>query len=292
MARTIDYWYQLLITQKNNTPGLNGLVSGTTATPDPNAIDSTSQVADWNLWLYVVAFIMCTLDNLFDLHKSEVDSDIATLKPHSLTWYQSLALAFQYGQDTITDSDQYANTDLTAAQIAAQQIVAQAAVTEVSTATTIGLRVKVVKLIGGVYTQLVAAELTAFTAYMNLQKDAGVNIIAQSLPPDGLKLGIEIFYDPLVLKNDGSRIDGTEQTPVQDAITAFLQALPFNGEYANTRLSNSLQSVTGVQLVNINLAQAQYGAFPFTNFDELYVPDGGYLALADGYPALTFTPYV
>ena len=291
MARTIDYWYQLLITQKNNTPGLNGLVSGTTATPDPNAIDSTSQVADWNLWLYVVAFVMCTLDNLFDLHKSEVDTDIATLKPHSLTWYQSLALRFQYGQDTIADSDQYANTSLTADQITAQQIIAQAAVTEVSTATDIGLRVKVVKLTGGTYTQLISAELTAFNAYMNLQKDAGVNIIAQSLPPDGLKLGIQIFYDALILKSDGSRIDGTAQTPVPDAINAYLKALPFNGEYANTRLSNALQLVTGVVLVNINLAQAQYGAFPYTDIDELYVPDGGYLALADGYPILTFTPY-
>lgn len=292
MARTIDYWYQLLITQKNNTPGLNGLVSGTTATPDPNAIDSTSQVADWNLWLYVVAFIMCTLDNIFDLHKSAVDADIATLKPHSLTWYQSLALSFQYGQDRIVGSDQYANTGLTDAQIAAQKIIAQAAVTEVSTATSIGLRIKMVKLVNGVYAQLNAQELAAVTADLNMQKDAGVNIIPQSLPPDGLKLGIEIFYDPLILKNDGSRIDGTAQTPVQDGTAAFLQALPFNGEYANTRLSNALQLISGVVLVNINLSQAQYGEFPFTNFDELYVPDGGYLAFAPGYPAITFTPYV
>jgi len=292
MARTIDYWYKLLLTQKNNTPGLNGLVANSSATPDPNAIDSTSQVADWNLWLYVVAVIMCVLDNLFDLHKSEVDTDLATLKPHSLTWYQTLAKKFQYGQDTIPDTDQYANTGLSSDQIAAQLIIAQAAVTEVSTATFIGLRMKVVKLVDGVFTQLADPELAAFSAFIDQQKDAGVNILKQSLPPDGLKLAIQIFYDPLILKSDGSRIDGNAETPVNDAINAYLESLPFNGEYSDTRLSNALQLVSGVVLPHITLSQAQYGDFPYTNIDEIYVPDGGYLQLADGYPILTYTPYV
>ena len=279
MANTIDFYYQQIITQKENTTELD-------------ALDSTSAVADFNLWAYIVAVVMMVLDNLFSMHLAEVTNLIATLKPHGLQWYQSLALRFQYGQDTIPDSDQYANTGLSADQIKAQQIIAQAAVTEISTATAIGLRVKVVKLIAGVYTQLIPDELNAFTAFMNKQKDAGVNIIAQSLPPDGLKLAIQVFYDPLILKSDGSRIDGTAQTPVLDGINAYLQALPFNGEYSSTRLSNALQLVSGCILPNITLAQAQYGAFPYTSIDEVYVPDGGYLALADGYPQLTYTPYV
>jgi hypothetical protein len=291
MARTIDYWYQLLLAQKNSTAGLNGFIANTDLTPDPNAIDSTSQVADWNLWLYVVAVIMCVLDNLFDLHTAQINTTITTLKPHSLTWYQALALRFQYGQDTIPDTDQYANTGLDADEIAAQLIIAQAAVTEVSTATSIGLRVKVVKLVAGAYAQLAAPELAAFTAFMNLQKDGGVNILAQSLPPDGLKLTLQIFYDPLILTATGTRIDGTDDTPVLDAINAFLQALPFNGEYASTRLINALQLVSGVVFPRITQAQAQYGEFPYTNIDEVYVPDGGYLQLAEGFPHLTYTAY-
>lgn len=279
MARTIDYWYQQILTAK-------------TAKTELDSLDSTSAVSDFNLWAYIVATVLCILDNLFDLHKSEVDTEIAALKPHSLTWYQNLARSFQYGQDTIPESDQYANTGLTSDQIAAQKIIAQSAVTEVSTAVAIGLRVKVVKLVAGTYAQLSADELAAFTAFMNKQKDAGVNILAQSPPADSLKLTIEIFYDPLVLKGDGSRIDGTIATPVNDAINAYLQSLPYNGEYANTRLSNQLQGVSGVVLVSIKSAQAQYGAFPYTNIDERYVPDGGYLQLAAGNPAITYTPYV
>ena len=278
MANTINYYYQQIITQKQNTSELN-------------VLDSTSSVSNFNLWAYIVATVMMILDNLFTLHRQEVDNDLATLKPHGLSWYQALALRFQYGQDTIPDSDQYANTGLSAAQIAAQLIIAQAAVTEVSTATSIGLRVKVVSENAGAYAVLTTDQLTAFTAFMNLQKDAGVNIIAQSLPGDGLKNAIQLFYDALILKSDGSRIDGTSSTPVLDGYNAYLQSLPYNGEYSNTALSNYLQTVSGVVLVNITLAQAQYGSLPYTNIDELYVPDGGYLTPASGYPILTFTPY-
>jgi hypothetical protein len=40
---------------------------------------------------------------------------------------------------------------------------------------------------------------------------------------------LNIYYNALVLDGTGARLDGTEATPVQDAGTAFLNALPFNG---------------------------------------------------------------
>jgi hypothetical protein len=275
MARTINYWYQQILTQKNGTPELDDL-------------DSVSKVSDFNLWAYIVAFVICALDNLFDLHRSGIDTAITTLKPHGLQWYQALALRFQYGQNTIADSDQYANTGLTAGQIAAQKIIVQAAVTEIAGS----LRVKVVKLVSDDYAQLTEPELEAFDAYMAKQKDAGVRIINQSLPPDGLKLTLDIFYDALILNSDGSRIDGGAPTPVPDAITTYLKNLKFNGEYANTRLTDQLQLVDGVVLPVIKLSQAQYGAFAYTNIDEVYIPDGGYLRIPEGGLTINYRPYV
>ena len=163
--------------------------------------------------------------------------------------------------------------------------------TEVSTAIAIGLRVKVVKTVSGVLTQLTSDELIAFTAFMNLQKDAGVNIIAQSLPGDGLRITLEVFYDPLILKSDGSRIDGTDATPVPDGINAYLQSLPFNGEFSKTRLSNYLQTISGVVFPTIHAVATQYGEFPYTGVDEIYVPDGGYFTQDTGWPAITYTAY-
>lgn len=275
MARTIDYWYNQLLTQKQNTTQLNSL-------------NSTSKVANWNLWLYLVAVVIAALDNLFDLHKSGVDADLATLKPHSPQWYRTLALAFQYGQQTMPETDQYANTGLTADQIAAQKIIAQAAVTEVNGQ----LRMKVVKWVNNDYAQLTSDEFSAFTSFIQQQKDAGVNVVVTSAPPDGLQLLMDVWYDPLVLKGDGSRIDGTVATPVTDAITAYLQNLLYNGEYSNTALSDALQQVSGVKLVNIKSAMAQYGEFPFTSIDERYVPDGGYLRISAGALTINYRPYV
>jgi hypothetical protein len=275
MARTIDYWYQQIIAQKNQTDALSGLTS-------------TSKTANFNLIAYVVAVVMAVLDNLFDLHKSDVDTQLATKKPHGLQWYRDLALRFQYGQELAPESDAYTNAGLTDDQINAQLIIAQAAVTEISGK----LRLKVVKLVNGDYAQLVDDEKTAFAAYIENQKDAGVTVDIDSLPPDSLKLAIDVFYDPLVIKSDGSRIDGSAQTPVPDATNAYLKNLKFNGEYADNRLQDALKLVTGVQLINIKLSQAKYGLFPFTNIDEVYIPDAGYLRIANGDLTINYRPYV
>jgi len=284
MANAINYWYQQIINQKNVYSGEGQPLQ---------YLDSESSVSNFNLWAYIVAFVMCVLDNLFDQHVAEIQTALATQKPHGLQWYQSQALAFQWGQDLVPGTNTYANTGLTPAQITAQMIINQAAVTEVSNATNVGLRIKVVSLSGDTYTQLTSGQLTAFTSYMSQIKDAGVNIIAQSPIADGLKNAIQIFYDPLILKSDGTRIDGNPNSILIPATgyTKYLQSLPYNGQYSNTALSNFLQTVSGVILVNITLAQAQYGEFPYTNIDELYVPDGGYLSPAPGYPIFTFTPY-
>lgn len=275
MARTIDYWYQQIITQKNNTTELNGLTS-------------TSKTANYVLWAFIVAVVIAALDNLFDWHKSDVDNELATLKPHGVKWYRDLALRFQYGQELIADSDKYANTGLTADQIAAQKIITQAAVTEIDGK----LRIKIVKLVDGDYAQLNGDEMTAFAAYISATKDAGVKITNDSLPPDSLKLSIDVFYNPLVLKSDGSRIDGNAATPAPDAINGYLKNLKFNGEFSNMRLVDQLQGVDGVELATIKLSQAKYGLFPFTGIDEIYIPDAGYLRISPGNLTINYRQYV
>jgi hypothetical protein len=276
MAQTVDYWYQQIIGRVNADPNLSGL-------------NSTSNVADYKLWAYIVAFFIWTLDTLFDLHRADVTGLLLNQKMHSLTWYRNLALLFQYGQSLTTDTDQYANTGLTSDQIAAQKIITQAAVVENTDGS---LRMKVVKLVDNDYAQLDDAEKLAFTAFIADTKDAGVKITIDSLPPDALKLVIDIFYDPLVLNATGARIDGNASTPVIDASNAYLKALKFNGEFAKMRLNDAIQTVDGVVLVGILSAQAQYGTRPFAEIDEKYIPDGGYLRVPDGGYVINYRQYV
>ncbi len=261
--RNIDYWFAQILQQKENTAELD-------------VLNSTSKVAVWRLFAYVVAVVCWSLDTLFSIHKTEIDTLIAKEKAHGKQWYRSKALAFQYGQDVMPETDKYDNTNLTPAQVALKKIIKQAAVTAVDGR----LRIKTVtENASGDFLQLTTQQLDAFEEYINKIKDAGERVKCESLPPDDMRLSIDIFYNPLILNADGGRIDGNSATPVPDTIKDFLKKLPFNGEYANSRLHTALNNTPGVALAVINYAQVKYGLFPYITVDERYIPDAGYLAL-------------
>lgn len=261
--RSIDYWFNQIVQQKENTTQLDVLTS-------------TSKVAVWRLFAYIIAVVCWSLDSLFDLHKTELDTLIAKEKAHGKQWYRGKALAFQYGQDVMPETDKYDNIGLSPAQIELKKIIKQAAVTAVDGR----LRIKTVtENSEGDFLQLTTPQLNAFEEYINKIKDAGERIKCESLPPDDLVLNIDIFYNPLLLNADGGRIDGNSTTPVPDAINGFLKQLPFNGEYANSRLHTVLNATPGVELAVIKYAQVKYGLFPYITVDERYIPDAGYLKL-------------
>lgn len=263
MARTIDEIQASLIADIQADPVLAPVAT------------STSKTALWRLWTRIVATCAWTVEVLFDTLKTEVTELLDLLKPHTLRWYATKAKAFQYGYTLPADTDKYDNSLLTETQITTSQIVKYAAVTEL----TKGLRIKVAKL-GADLEPLSAPELTAFRAYMARVKDAGVSLQIDSLPADNLKLELDIYYDPLLLNNVGQRIDGSDLTPVKTAIENYLKNLPFNGLFALTFLVDALQKVDGVVIPKIKVAQAKYGAFPFTSINEIYAPDSGYLRFA------------
>jgi hypothetical protein len=250
-------------------------------------LTSTSKVAIWRLWTYVVAVCIWTLETLFDVFRTETDEKIASMKPHSLRWYALTATAFQYGFNLAAESDYYNNTGIDDATIDTSKIVAYAAVVE----QTRGLRIKVAKDTGDL-APLASAELDAFKEYMSRVKDAGVKLLITSGAADSLKLTMDIYYNPLVLNAAGSRADGVSANPVQDAVKLYLKNLPFNGVFLLQNLVDVLQAVDGVRVIDIKQAQAQYGALAYTAFSVQYIPDAGYLRVYnDTDLQLTFIPY-
>ena len=59
MARTVSEIQEEILRQKNQEPSLNTL-------------NSNSKVAIWRLWAYITAFVIWTLEKIFDEHKKEV----------------------------------------------------------------------------------------------------------------------------------------------------------------------------------------------------------------------------
>ncbi len=267
MAQTIAYYQNQITTNYVTQRTLLGLPAD-----DPA---NWSRVSIKRLWVWVFAFIAYVQAVLWDAFALEVDTRIAALRPHTEQWYALKAIAFQFGYPLPADTDVYDNTGLTEQQIADSKIVTYAAVKEQDR----GLRIKVAKTQGNDLAPLATGELTAFTAYMQRVKDAGVKLSITSTEADSLKLSLRIIYDPLVLNAQGQRIDGTTLTPVQDAISSYLRNLPFNGVFVLQSLVDALQVVSGVKIVQINSAEAKYGALPYTSINIRYTPDAGYLRI-------------
>jgi hypothetical protein len=281
MARTIETIFQGIRTQA---------ISLATAANNQELVDmynNTSRVALWRLMFYALAFGIYVLETLFDNHRKDIDERIDQLAPHKRRWYAEKAKGFQYGCPLIPETDEYDNTALTDTQVQAAKIISHAAVVEQAR----GVRIKVAKTVGGDLGPLVLAELDAFKAYMEEIKAAGVPLNITSSPADDLKASLRIYYDPLVLNGQGARIDGTEPQPVQTALREYLKNLPFNGLFIPQYLVDQLQQVEGVRIVKEDGWQARYGALRFESIDVEYLPDSGYLRIADADLTIQFLPH-
>ena len=280
MARTIQEIQELIYQAKAQEPALNEL-------------NSTSKVAIWRLWVYIIAVAIWSLEKLFDLHRADIDKRLAELKPHTARWYRSKALAFQYGFDLLTDSDKFNNTGHTEEQIEASKIVKYSAVVESPNEGR--LIVKIAGEQGEQLQPITDAQKQAFAAYLQEIKDAGVRLSVVNYQPDILHLQMKIVYDPLVLDSNGQSIIHATK-PVEEAIKSYLKRLPFNGELVLAHLIDELQQAEGVRIPHLVLAQSKhigtngnYGAFEAIEISK--IPTAGYFTI-DNFNDITYVSNV
>ncbi|AOR29531.1 hypothetical protein FORMB_25140 [Formosa sp. Hel1_33_131] len=291
MARDLNTIQQLILDKKTETAELSALeVLTTDEQRTLSSLTSISKVAIWRLWVYIVAFAIWSLENLFDIYETEVDQRIAANEIHNFLWYKKKALEFQYGHALVPQTDYYDNTDLVVADIEQSKIIKHVAVIRKIINGHGFLELKLAKEENTQLVPLEAPEMEAFKAYMFLVADAGTYIQYISLPHDDLKLVLEIQYDPQILWQDGSRKDGTDNTPVIQAINTFLYTLEFNGELILTKLTDYLQNVEGVKIPKIREAYSKYGDFDYAEIDETYIARAGYMRLDLDNTVINYVP--
>lgn len=240
-----------------------------------------------NIIFFIVATAMWLNSQLFDQHKTDVLNILRENKAHTPNWYATRAKEFQFGCELIEGTDQYNNSKLTAEQIQATQIVKFAAAVEADDLSV--LFVKVATYVNGIKQPLNSAQLIAFTAYMNRIKDAGVRITIINSPADDLRLEMDIYYNPLILDNEGKYLDGTNDTPVQKAIRDYISNLSFNGLYINQSLVDKCQVVDGVEIVELQQASSRYGAqVNYRPINARNRPYAGYYQVTDQNLILNF----
>lgn len=254
--------------------------------------DQFSQVSIESVLFYVVAVCVWVLEKLFDTHRAEVEAQIDRLRPHTLRWYVSKALAFQFKcplvmSDGIVVADYYDNTGMTEAQIAAAKVVKYAVATESNTQ----VFIKVAKSDSDNNpTQLSPAELNGLEYYLSQIKDAGVAIKVLNEPADRMNIELIVLYDPTVLAAVYPQADGGEDLRVveltaladgRDVITETVKSvisnLPFNGEYRNSDLMAAVQAIDGVRVADIESVEV------CTSGNTVFQPVVGYRRPYSGY---------
>ncbi len=244
-----------------------------------------SKVSIENILFFIVACANWTLENLFDKHKEELTTLIDTKKPHRLKWYRDKTLAFQYGRSLDIDSDVYAEV------VESEKIVKYASVTEYQGR----LYIKVAK--GETTKEVLSnAEQTALENYLNEIRDAGVRIgdvpnkvTVTNQPADHFNLTMDVYYDPLVFGADGLQLaNGADK--VRDTIKDFVEnRIPFNGEYRNSLLVDTLQALNGVIIPELILAKtishanfiATTGTVTWETIRAKHLPVSGYYKVYD-----------
>lgn len=246
-------------------------------------LNSPSLVAVWKRWRFIVAFFTNYIWQLIDAYKLEIEDIIKKGVAGRGDWYVAKAYQFQYGDNlTVIDNVlQYATVDVE------KQIVKRASYFNDTTANPPVIKLRVAtENIGGSIEALSAAQLTAFTDYIQSIMFAGTRIDIISQATDLLKLIATVYYNPLFDL-------ATLKVSVEQAIVNYLKNLPFDGIVKTSAIVDAIQSVAGVTDVVITTIQAKAFNTSYANVNRVYATVAGYIQIDPAFPLsanLTYIP--
>ncbi|EKT3963252.1 nucleotidyltransferase [Flavobacterium psychrophilum] len=255
------------------------MLSNIAGNDDLQDLNSTSRVSIFGAFAYIVAVAHFTVEKLFEIHSSQVDTAIYENKPGTARWYRNMSLAFQFGFNLLTDDDQFNNIGFTTEQTEASKIVKYCSVKESLESSR--LIIKIAGESGDNLIPLTAAQITSFKYYMREIAYAGVKLEIVNNPADKLQLMMRVYRNPLVINENGNNIITGGKT-VEDAIKKYIKNLPFDGELVINDLIDYLRNVHGVINVHIISAQSSYKDLvtnlykPFVSIDVKTIPVAGY----------------
>lgn len=227
-----------------------------------------SRVSVESLLLYIVAAAVWVLESIVADYKSEVEHLIEAETPHRAKWYRDRTLRFMQGYELQQDTDRYDTEGMTESEIARARVVKYAAASESPDSSI--LIVKVAGEKDGRRSPLDTETEREVAAYLAEIKDAGVRICLVNRKPDRFDCELDIYYNPVLLPS-------SVEENCREAIGNYIRNLPFNGEYTNMALTDALQVVEGVKIVELKAAYAQAeGNGKRDLINARYVPAAGY----------------
>jgi len=264
--RTLAEIYGEIVAYKDaQTFGTESLPTGDNEASLLDALNSGSKVAIWRLWAYIQAAAIYAHEVLWEIFKTEVNDAAAAANAGTARWYRDRILEFQYG-DTLTyemSTGKYRYSPINLAN----RIVAQSAVVEGNNGVVL---FKAAKSNAGSLSGLSTPEQDSLTSYLKKIRFAGTRFNLLSGDGDLIRINATIYFD-------ATRTIGTVQTEVVAAIKAYVEGLPFNGEFLLSKLVDVIQSVTGIQDVVIHdVKTRRTTGDSYLAIERIHIPVFGY----------------
>lgn len=286
MARSIQQIYNAISLEVQNQPQLAELQpqidDAETLLSD---LSSSSKVANWRLWKWVMAVAIWTLEQFWDVFKTEVDDTVNAARWGTLPWWQQKALEWQYGH-VLTYQDyvyKYALAD------------PNATIIKRSAAVESGRQVilKVAKLDGnGDPVKLDTAEFTAFQSYVAQIRPPGSAMLVISYDPDLLKLSYTIYYNPALLNSSGELLADTSVKPIEDALMAYIEGIVWDGAFNLQKAVDAIQAAVGVVDVVSHTQSIKAATGTYKGIGREAKSTAGYMVIDPSYPLSTQIIYI
>ncbi len=233
---------------------------------------SGTQVAEFRLWAWIVAFAMNSLQSLWGAFKKDIEAIENDKEPPTDGWWKATILNFQTGYLLVWQSAfrkyLYDDTESDAAKSA--RIVKFCSIGEFEG----DVLIKVAADNGaGLPAQITNPQLIEIQEYARQLRPPGTQVYVLSRPADKIKVIGTIFFNPLA---DESLV----KQLVEAAITDFDNYLTFNGTYNITKLVDNLQKIEGVTEPYDFKVFYKYGSLSYTPVVRQYQTFAGYVAVS------------
>lgn len=211
----------------------NSLISSFQAQPELAAANSTSRRAIWRLFTYVQAAGILVLEQIMDVFKAQIETQIAQAIPTTAAWISSKIFAFQYS----TTNPQIINLiNLVPSYPVVDNTLK--IITRCSVTSTLSNRVLIKVAKSNPPEPLDNLELASLQNYINTIGSCGIQYLVSTAASDKISVEADINFI--------GQYSSVIQSSVINAINTYLANLPFNGQLKISELEVAILNVTGV----------------------------------------------
>lgn len=232
---------------------------------------STSSVAEWRSWTYVVAATIQAFELILDKFRSEVDIITNKITPGTVRWYAEMCYRFQNGHELLFDEKTamlyYAINDPGA------RVIKVVAISENKNK----LLVKAARLDKeNKIVPLSLEEKYNFTSYIDAVKFAGVETDVVSVSEDKIRYDINVWFEPAMPNS-------LVKENVMATLDKFKSEIGFDSMIYTQKLVDAVMSAAGV--ITCELVSLQRKGVSDSDFNAVHVfseLESGYFEFDEG----------